>query len=429
MRVYWQIHPIRMTRLADMASFAGANFIHRNSWKYQGWLNGFNGGPLRLPVMKITDAAAHRLRDAMIKAGTIPSDTTRRRRASSSWAEPGVTLLLKHEEVVDLLTLDETIAAVRAGLVEQAAGEVQVPPRTTTDAASGHGWLRLMPAILNRSGLMGYKAMHSTPGVGVRYLVALYDLKSGELLAQMDADWLTSRRTAATAAVATDVLARPALGAGRPARLQRAGAGAARRALAGPQAAARQGVQPHARQPGGLRRRDGRTARDSDGARGVGRGRRARQRSRGLRDPGRTRASAIRRVARAGAHVTAISAVRPEARELDEQVWARAAVRAVDDRVARTRIGRWPRRAGQRRRSRRRPGRAMGADRRAACRPPASRRGDRVQVGGHGAPGTSRWPRRSTVARASRAAASRSATSRTPAASGRHLIATVCAQR
>jgi dihydrodipicolinate synthase/N-acetylneuraminate lyase len=76
MRVYWQIHPIRMTRLADMASFAGANFIHRFSWKYQGWLNGFNGGPLRLPVMKITDAAAHRLRDAMIKAGTIPSDTS-----------------------------------------------------------------------------------------------------------------------------------------------------------------------------------------------------------------------------------------------------------------------------------------------------------------------------------------------------------------
>ena len=76
MRLYWQIHPIRMTRLADMASFAGANFIHRNSWKYQGWLNGFNGGPLRLPVMKITDAAAHRLRDAMIKAGTIPSDTS-----------------------------------------------------------------------------------------------------------------------------------------------------------------------------------------------------------------------------------------------------------------------------------------------------------------------------------------------------------------
>jgi 4-hydroxy-tetrahydrodipicolinate synthase len=59
-----------------MASFAGANFIHRASWKYQGWLNGFNGGPLRLPVMKFTDPAVHRLRDAAIRAQIIPPDTS-----------------------------------------------------------------------------------------------------------------------------------------------------------------------------------------------------------------------------------------------------------------------------------------------------------------------------------------------------------------
>src|SRR5262249_12009625 len=138
------------------------------------------------------------------QGGHDPQRHHRRRRRVLRGSEPGVTLLLKHEDVAELLSLDETIAAVPSGVVEQARGAVQVPPRTTTDAASGHGWLRLMPAILNGSGLMGYKAMHSTPGVGVRYLVALYDLKTGELLAQMDADWLTSRRTAATAAVATD---------------------------------------------------------------------------------------------------------------------------------------------------------------------------------------------------------------------------------
>jgi dihydrodipicolinate synthase/N-acetylneuraminate lyase len=75
MDIYWKIQPIRTTRLADMATFAGANFIHRPSWKYQGWLNGYNGGPLRQPVMKLSDHAAHRLRDAMIRAGTIPSDS------------------------------------------------------------------------------------------------------------------------------------------------------------------------------------------------------------------------------------------------------------------------------------------------------------------------------------------------------------------
>lgn len=74
MDIYWKIHSIRTARLADMASFAGANFIHRPSWKYQGWLNGYNGGPLRQPVMKLSDHATHRLRDAMVRAGTIGSD-------------------------------------------------------------------------------------------------------------------------------------------------------------------------------------------------------------------------------------------------------------------------------------------------------------------------------------------------------------------
>jgi 4-hydroxy-tetrahydrodipicolinate synthase len=72
MELYWQMHPARSARLADMASFAGANFIHRASWKYQGWLNGFNGGPLRMPVMRIADGQAKRLRDAAARSKLIP---------------------------------------------------------------------------------------------------------------------------------------------------------------------------------------------------------------------------------------------------------------------------------------------------------------------------------------------------------------------
>lgn len=119
-----------------------------------------------------------------------------------------MTLILHHDEVVGVLAPREIVEVVRSGFEEQAEGAVQVPPRTTIDSTSGHGWLRVMPAILNRSGVMGFKAMHSTPGVGVGYYVALYDLPTGELLAQIDADWLTAQRTAATAAVAIDVMAR-----------------------------------------------------------------------------------------------------------------------------------------------------------------------------------------------------------------------------
>jgi ornithine cyclodeaminase/alanine dehydrogenase-like protein (mu-crystallin family) len=243
-----------------------------------------------------------------------------------------VTLLLKHEDVVDLLTLDETIAAVRAGFVEQAAGEVQVPPRTTTDAASGHGWLRLMPAILNGSGLMGYKAMHSTPGVGVRYLVALYDLKTGELLAQMDADWLTSRRTAATAAVATDVLARPTL-----TQVGLLGSSEQARALLSALSRVRKLPRVEVFSPTPANRA---AFADEMGARLEVEIQPVASAEAAVRDSDLV-ACAVRAGAAPvlfaewlapGAHVTAISAVRPEARELDAPVWSRAAVRAVDDR-------------------------------------------------------------------------------------------------
>jgi dihydrodipicolinate synthase/N-acetylneuraminate lyase len=73
MEIYWRIHSARQARLADMQSYAGANFIHRYSWKYMGWLNGMNGGPIRMPVMKLNDAAMKRLRDALTRSGIEPT--------------------------------------------------------------------------------------------------------------------------------------------------------------------------------------------------------------------------------------------------------------------------------------------------------------------------------------------------------------------
>src|SRR5438876_306286 len=58
---------------------------------------------------------------------------------------------------------------------------------------------------------MGFKAMNLAPGHGVRYQVHLYRANSGELLAIMDAQHLTTLRTGATSAVATTRLARSGL--------------------------------------------------------------------------------------------------------------------------------------------------------------------------------------------------------------------------
>jgi alanine dehydrogenase len=244
-----------------------------------------------------------------------------------------MTLVLRHEDIAGLLSIDEVREAVRAGLVEQAEGQVQLPPRTTIDSISGHGWLRVMPAILNASGFMGYKAMHSTPGVGVRYLVMLYDLNSGELLAQMDADWLTAQRTAATAAIAADVLAKPeveqvgVLGSSDQARAMLLAVSRVRNVRR---------VKVYSPTPANRRR----FANEMGGYLNI------------AITPVETASDAVAGCdlvlsvyragtkplveanwIKAGAHINAASSVRPEARELKEEIWRNCTVVAVDDRT------------------------------------------------------------------------------------------------
>jgi 4-hydroxy-tetrahydrodipicolinate synthase len=69
MELYWQIHPARLTNINTMSMIAGSNFIHRMIWKYQGWLNGFNGGPLRQPTMRLVDRQMKALRQGLIASG------------------------------------------------------------------------------------------------------------------------------------------------------------------------------------------------------------------------------------------------------------------------------------------------------------------------------------------------------------------------
>src|SRR5262245_42073600 len=79
----------------------------------------------------------------------------------------------------------------------EAADRTTLVPRA--DVSSGHGFIRVMPAVLDE--VIGVKVMTLAEGVGTRYLTLLYDAKSGELLALFDADELTRQRTAATTAL------------------------------------------------------------------------------------------------------------------------------------------------------------------------------------------------------------------------------------
>ena len=70
MELYWKINPSRVTQRSITASYMpGAGILHRQVWKYQAWLNGFNGGPLRQPTMKIRDVHMRQLRESLKRSG------------------------------------------------------------------------------------------------------------------------------------------------------------------------------------------------------------------------------------------------------------------------------------------------------------------------------------------------------------------------
>ena len=77
MALYWQIHPARMANMQAMEVLKGSNFIHRMLWKYQAWLSGFNGGPLRRPAMRLTAPQMQALRNGLI-ASKLPGAGGRR---------------------------------------------------------------------------------------------------------------------------------------------------------------------------------------------------------------------------------------------------------------------------------------------------------------------------------------------------------------
>jgi ornithine cyclodeaminase/alanine dehydrogenase len=70
----------------------------------------------------------------------------------------------------------------------------------------GRGFLRILPGVLIRRGVLGYKEFHSGAH-GMRYAIHLFSLESGEPLAMMDANYVTAIRTGAMAGVALKFLA------------------------------------------------------------------------------------------------------------------------------------------------------------------------------------------------------------------------------
>ena len=70
MELYWQIAPVRRAHAAVCTPLvANSGLVPRMHWKYQGWLNGYNGGPIRQPHMRISAGQMATLRNAAVASG------------------------------------------------------------------------------------------------------------------------------------------------------------------------------------------------------------------------------------------------------------------------------------------------------------------------------------------------------------------------
>ena len=110
-------------------------------------------------------------------------------------------LVLSADDVRSALDHRAAVDVIERVLLDEAAGHTRVPGRVTFDV--DHGWFRVMPgALLGDDGraVMGVKVMALARGAGLSYLLLLYDERTGELLAMMDASVLTQVRTGAVSA-------------------------------------------------------------------------------------------------------------------------------------------------------------------------------------------------------------------------------------
>jgi ornithine cyclodeaminase len=123
-------------------------------------------------------------------------------------------LVLAGHHVHELLTYRECAEVMREALAQRARGQIQQPLRTMVPLRDAAGFMGLMPAYSPQAGY-GLKALVITPGnpaVGKdthQGGVLLFDAATGEPRALVNASAVTEIRTAATSAVATDLLARP----------------------------------------------------------------------------------------------------------------------------------------------------------------------------------------------------------------------------
>jgi alanine dehydrogenase len=117
-----------------------------------------------------------------------------------------MTLHINEAEVRAVLTMPQALDAVEEISRKQSTGEVVVHPRRRFELPGG-GFFHYMAAADYSAGYVAMKQYTYVRG-NLRFLVPLYEMASGDLLAQIEADYMGQLRTGAASGVATKYLAR-----------------------------------------------------------------------------------------------------------------------------------------------------------------------------------------------------------------------------
>jgi len=117
-----------------------------------------------------------------------------------------MALHISEAEVREVLNISVAIEAVEKISRKQAIGEVIVHPRRRFEL-SGGGFFHYMAAADFSAGFVAMKQYTYVRGK-LRFLVPLYEMATGDLLAMIEADYMGQLRTGAASGVATKYLAR-----------------------------------------------------------------------------------------------------------------------------------------------------------------------------------------------------------------------------
>lgn len=110
-----------------------------------------------------------------------------------------MAVTLGYGALAGVLSMSDVIDLLERAFAHEAAGRVRMSPKFVTEFDGGA--MRMLFAVDHEAGYCASKAYHSIKGAGTRYIVTLYRLQDGELLALLDGRLITDLRTGGASGV------------------------------------------------------------------------------------------------------------------------------------------------------------------------------------------------------------------------------------